>query len=125
MAPSSTQANQASIASMQLSRWISTYSPGLTPRLESPAASAPARSLNSPYDQLRAGAPNGAQIKKGWLRRLSARIRSSHDTSRPANGPTTPGAAREMDMVPPVQLCLPLWFCFGTVLPLDGAVRKL
>ena len=29
IAPSSTQANHASIASMQLSRWISTYSPGL------------------------------------------------------------------------------------------------
>ena len=44
MAPSSTQANQASMASMQLSRWISTYSPGLMPRLTRPAESAPTRS---------------------------------------------------------------------------------
>ena len=44
MAPSSTQANQASMASMQLSRWIRTNSPGLTPRAARPAASAPTRS---------------------------------------------------------------------------------
>ena len=44
IAPSSTQANQASTASMQLSRWISTYSPGLMPRLTRPAESAPTRS---------------------------------------------------------------------------------
>src|SRR6267142_3550258 len=44
MAPSSAQANQARTASMQLSRWISTNSPGLTPRALSPAASAPTRS---------------------------------------------------------------------------------
>jgi hypothetical protein len=64
----------------------------------------------------RAGASNGAQIRNGWSRRVSARIRNSHGTSSPANGPTTPGAVGEIDIFPPVPPCrLLLVLFFGGI----------
>ena len=100
MAPSSTQANQASIASMQLSRWIS----DIVARLDAAPDQAGGKRADPLVKfavglQFRAGASNGAQIRNGWSRRALARIRSSHGTSMPANGPTMPGAGCELVIV--------------------------